>query len=69
MNNVPYASVVGNLMYIMLSKQLGICFAVGLVGRYQSNSEPPIGKLSRESFVTCVVQVTWSFATKMGILS
>jgi len=37
MSNVPYASVVGSLMYAMLSTRPDICFAVGLVSRYQSN--------------------------------
>ena len=37
MAGVPYASAVGNLMYAMLCTRLDICFAVGLVSRYQSN--------------------------------
>ena len=38
MSNVPYASAVGSLMYAMLCTRPDICFAVGLVSRYQSNS-------------------------------
>ena len=40
MTNVPYASPVGSLMYATLCPQPDICFAVGLVSRYQSNSGP-----------------------------
>ena len=36
-SNVTYASAVGSLMYAMLSTRPDICFAVGLVSRYQSN--------------------------------
>ena len=36
-SNVPYASTVGNSMYAMLCTWPDICFAVGLVSRYQSN--------------------------------
>ena len=37
MKDVPYASAVGSLMYVMLCTRPDICFAVGLVSRYQSN--------------------------------
>jgi len=37
MSKVPYASVVGSLMYAMMCIRLDICYAVGLVSRYQSN--------------------------------
>ncbi|RVW85792.1 Retrovirus-related Pol polyprotein from transposon TNT 1-94 [Vitis vinifera] len=37
MRRVPYASVVGSLMYAMLCTRPDICFAVGVVSRYQSN--------------------------------
>ena len=37
MSNVPYASAVGSLMYAMLCIRPDICFAIGLVSRYQSN--------------------------------
>ena len=40
MNNIPYASAVGSLMYAMLYTQPDICFAVGLVSRYPSNPGP-----------------------------
>ena len=40
MSNVPYASAIGSLMYAMTCTQLDICFAVGLVGRYQNNPRP-----------------------------
>lgn len=37
MSKVPYASAIGSLMYAMLCTRPDICFAVGLVSRYQSN--------------------------------
>ena len=37
MENVPYAQVVGYLMYAMTSTRPNICHAIELVSRYQSN--------------------------------
>ena len=37
MEKVPYASAVGSLMYAMMCTRPDICYAVGLVSRYQSN--------------------------------
>ena len=37
MRHIPYASAVGSLMYAMLCTRLDICFAVGVVSRFQSN--------------------------------
>ena len=37
MEKVPYANVVGSLMYAMLYTRPDICFAVGMVSRYQSS--------------------------------
>ena len=34
---IPYAFVVGSLMYAMLCIKSDICFVVGKVSRYQSN--------------------------------
>ena len=36
MRNIPYANAVGSLMYVMLCTRPDICFAVGMVSRYQS---------------------------------
>jgi len=38
--DVSYASAVGSLMYAMLCTWPDICFAVGLISRYQSNPGP-----------------------------
>ena len=38
MRHIPYASVVGSLMYAMLCTRPDICYAVGIVSRYQSKS-------------------------------
>ncbi|KAH9802373.1 Integrase catalytic domain-containing protein [Citrus sinensis] len=40
MRRVPYAEAVGSLMYAMLCTRPYICFAVGMVSRYQSNPGP-----------------------------
>ena len=37
MRLVPYASTVGSLMYVMLCTRPDICYAVGMINRYQSN--------------------------------
>ena len=37
MDNIPYASLVGSLMYAHTCTRLDISFAVGMLGRYQSN--------------------------------
>jgi len=34
MKNIPYASVVGGLMYAQVCTRLDIAFAVGMLGRY-----------------------------------
>ena len=36
-SRVPYASVVGSLIYAIMCTRPDICYAVGLVSRYQSN--------------------------------
>ena len=40
MKRVPYASAVGSLMYAMVCTRPDICYAVGMVSRYQSNPGP-----------------------------
>ena len=37
MKVVPYASAIGSLMYAMLCTIFDICYAVGMVSKYQSN--------------------------------
>ncbi|GMI78221.1 cysteine-rich RLK (RECEPTOR-like protein kinase) 8 [Hibiscus trionum] len=37
MKNIPYASVVGSLMYVQVCTRPDIAFVVGMLGRYQSN--------------------------------
>jgi len=37
MKNIPYALVVGSLVYAQVCTRLDIAFAVGMLGRYQSN--------------------------------
>ena len=37
MRGIPYASTVESLMYIMLCTRPDICFAMGMVSRYQSD--------------------------------
>ena len=37
MKNIPYASVVGSIMYAQVCTRPDIAFVVGMLGRYQSN--------------------------------
>ena len=37
MKNIPYASVVGNIMYVQVCTKPDIAFADSVLGRYQSN--------------------------------
>ena len=37
MRQVPYASTIGSLMYVMLCTRPDICYSVGMISRYQSN--------------------------------
>ena len=37
MKNISYASAVGSLMYAQIYTRPGIAFAVGVLGKYQSN--------------------------------
>ena len=37
MNKVPYLSVVGSLIYVMMCTRSDICHVVGMANRYQSN--------------------------------
>ena len=37
MNKIPYASVIGSLMYVMLSTRLDIAHVVSVISKYQSN--------------------------------
>ena len=37
MRGIPYASVVESFMYAMLCTRPDICFAIGMVSRYQSD--------------------------------
>ena len=39
MSRIPYTSVVGSLMYAMLCTRPDICYVVGVVSWYQSNTE------------------------------
>ena len=39
MSKVPYASVVGSLMYAMVCTRLNIGYAIGVVSRYMSNPQ------------------------------
>lgn len=40
MKYIPYASVIGSFMYTMLYMRADICYAIGIVSRYQSNLGP-----------------------------
>ncbi|KAL0410471.1 UNVERIFIED_CONTAM: Retrovirus-related Pol polyprotein from transposon TNT 1-94 [Sesamum latifolium] len=56
MKNIPYASVVGSLMYVQVYTRPDIAFAVGMLGRYQSN--PGIEHWKTAKKVMCYLQGT-----------
>ena len=37
MQDIPYASAIGSIMYAMLCTRPDVCLAISLAGRYQSN--------------------------------
>ena len=45
---VPYTQAVGSLMYTMMSTRPDICYAIGLISRYQSN--PGLDELEIKGF-------------------
>ena len=47
MKNIPYAPVVGSLMYAQVCTRPDIAFAVGVLGRYQSDPLLTTRKLQR----------------------
>ena len=38
MKNIPYALAIGSLMYAQVCTRLDIAYAIGVLGRYQSNA-------------------------------
>ena len=57
MKEIPYASAVGNLMYVKVCTTPYISFVVGMLGRYQSN--PDIFKEQKTTFLCTKDQITW----------
>ena len=49
MNNVPYASAIGSIMYAILCTRQDVCHAVSLTSRYKVIQEWNTGQLSRIS--------------------
>lgn len=45
MDKIPYASVVGSLMYAMVGSRLDLAYAVGLISRF-------MGKPGKENWLT-----------------
>ena len=56
MRRIPYASAVGCLMYVMLCTRPDICYAVGIVSRYQSN--PRMGHWIAEKHILKYLTIT-----------
>jgi len=50
MCNVPYASAIGSLIYVLLCTWPNICFAFGSVSCYQSNLGPAYWQAVRRIF-------------------
>ena len=50
MESIPYASVVGSLLYAQTSTRPDISFVVGMLGRYQSNPRLNHWKAAKKVF-------------------
>ena len=48
MESIPYASVVGSLMYLQTCTRPDISFVVGMLGRYQSNPGIDLWKAAKK---------------------
>ncbi|XP_074299895.1 secreted RxLR effector protein 161-like [Silene latifolia] len=48
MKNVPYASAVGSIMYAQVCTRPDIAYAVGVLGRYQSNPDTDHWKAAKK---------------------
>ena len=62
MENIPYASIVWSLMYAQTCTRPDISFAVGMLGRYQSNlgldhwkAAKKVLRYLREQRITCLL--------------
>ena len=51
MSKIPYASVIGSLMYAMLCTRPDIAHAVSVTSRYQSNPDE-----EHQTFVKCILK-------------
>jgi hypothetical protein len=60
MENVPYASALGSLMYAMLFTRPDLCFVVGLLSRYQKN--PGIEHWKQIKHVLSYVKATLDYS-------
>jgi hypothetical protein len=59
MRAVPYASVVGSIMYAQVCTRPDLAFVTGMLGRYQSNPGPDHWKAIKK--VLCYLQGTKSY--------
>ncbi|XP_040870198.1 secreted RxLR effector protein 161-like [Glycine max] len=70
MKNIPYAPVVGSLMYAQVCTRPDIAFAVGVLGRYQSDPLLTTRKLQRRKstsgyvFMLAGGAISWRSATQ-----
>ena len=67
MKKILYASAVGSLMYAMLCTRPDICYAVGIVSRYQSNPGYDIS-LTQDMITGLQLKRSSSICKKQGIM-
>jgi hypothetical protein len=53
MKSIPYASVVGSIMYAQVYTRPNLAFVTGLLGRFQSDPGINTAKSLRKSYGTC----------------
>jgi len=56
MRQIPYASVVGSLMYAQVCTRLDIAYITGMLGRYLSNPGMDHWKAAKRVLGTCKEQ-------------
>ena len=61
MENIPYASTVGSLMYAQACTHLDIAYVVGMLGRYLSNPRMILITTKKCYFVDLIIMVLSTF--------
>lgn len=71
MQNVPYAIVVGSLMYVMVCTRLDIAHVIGIVSQFLSNSDKKYWVVVKWilRYFSCTSNVCFYFGNSNSILN